>query len=202
MNSDDLKIDNRWTLFLDRDGVINRRIVDGYVRQFSEFEFLPGVLEALTTLSHLFSRIIVVSNQQGVGKGLMTAEEVNNIHELMVQFIIRAGGKIDKVYFCPALKSANSFYRKPNIGMALKAKKEYPNIAFRKSIMVGDSISDMKFGKRCKMKTALITNDLQLVRQHSQLIDYSFSDLLSFSKFIIHSTTPHADIPLYNSEVH
>ena len=72
MNLQDLKIDRGWTLFLDRDGVINRRIVDDYVKSWDQFKFLPGVPDAIKRLAGVFGRIIVVSNQQGIGIGLMT----------------------------------------------------------------------------------------------------------------------------------
>ena len=98
-------INDDWTLFLDRDGVINVRIIDGYVTKIEEFEFLPDVIEAFKIFKNKFKRIIVVTNQQGVGKGLMKNEDVEKVHEFMIQEVRTNGGNIDKVYFCPQLKS-------------------------------------------------------------------------------------------------
>ena len=175
-------IDPSWTLFLDRDGVINRRIVDGYVTRWEEFEFLPGVPEAMKTLSRTFGRIIVVSNQQGIGKGIMTAGEVERIHSSMVRQIEGARGRIDLVLFSPHLREDGSPMRKPGIGMALEAKKHFPEIDFAKSVMAGDSASDMLFGKKAGMKTVLIMNDLKCIEQLPGLYDLVFPDLISFSK--------------------
>lgn len=177
-----LKIDKTWTLFLDRDGVINRRIVDGYVKTFDQFEFLPGVLDALKIFPGLFNRIIVVSNQQGVGKGLMTMAQLDAVHELMVKTIHDGGGKIDQIYFSPHLEEEGSFLRKPNIGMALKAHKEFPGIRFRKSIMAGDSLSDMVFGKRAGMNTVFLSHDPTDAKKYPRLIDFLYPDLISFAR--------------------
>ncbi|MEI7981828.1 MAG: phosphatase, partial [Bacteroidota bacterium] len=76
-----LKIDHTWTLFLDRDGVINRRIVGNYAKSCDQFEFIPGVLDAIRQFSLIFGKIIVVTNQQGIGKGLMSREDVTAIHQ-------------------------------------------------------------------------------------------------------------------------
>ena len=181
MSSGNLKIDHSWTLFLDRDGVINRRIVDEYVRKLEEFEFLPGVLDALKILSNVFPRIIIVSNQQGVGKGFMTDQQVINLHEMMIKIINDAGGRIDKVYYCSAIQESNSFHRKPNIGMALSARKDFPGINFKKSIMVGDSLSDMIFGKSVKMKTVFLSDEVSSIIKQYKLIDFLYPDLISFA---------------------
>ncbi len=182
MNLRDLHIDRSWTLFLDRDGVINRRIVGGYVTAWEEFEFLPGVLEALKGLSRIFGRIIVVSNQQGVSKGLMTMEDVELIHSSMVRQIEGARGRIDLVLYAPYAASDNSPMRKPGIGMALEAQRHFPEIEFGKSIMVGDSESDMSFGRNAGMKTVLVTKRHNEIDEIANLIDFSFPDLISFSR--------------------
>jgi len=182
MNLQDLKIDKTWSLFLDRDGVINKRLIDDYVRAWEQFEFNPGVKEAFKVFSDLFVRIIVVSNQQGVGKGLMTEDDVNKVNNRMVSEIEASGGKIDAAFYCPALESEKSFNRKPNIGMALQARKRFPEIRFRQSIMVGDSLSDMIFGKRLGMKTVFLSAHLPHIRKGYKTINYVFPDLQSFAK--------------------
>jgi D-glycero-D-manno-heptose 1,7-bisphosphate phosphatase len=181
MNLSDLKIDEGWTLFLDRDGVINTRILGGYVHKWDQFEFIPGALEALKILAERFSRIVVVSNQQGIGKGLMTEEELAGIHSRMTAEITRAGGRIDRIYHSPHLEEERSVKRKPNVGMALMARKDLAGINFRKSIMVGDSISDMVFGKRLKMVTVFLSDDQDQVRKNHRCIDLVYPDLVSFA---------------------
>ncbi|MBO5809391.1 MAG: HAD family hydrolase [Bacteroidales bacterium] len=156
-------INDDWTLFLDRDGVINVRIIDGYVTKTEEFEFLPNVIEAFKIFKNKFKRIIVVTNQQGVGKGVMTIEDVISVHNYMNQQIENQGGKIDKIYFCPQLKSVKDNYRKPSPQMAFFAKDDFPEIDFSKSIMVGDMNSDIEFGKNAGMKTVFIgDNELKI----------------------------------------
>ena len=150
------------TLFLDRDGVINHQIIDGYVTSIQEFEFINGVFSAINKLNNIFSRIIVVTNQQCIGKGIITHEEVKKIHEFMLINIKNNGGKIDAVYYCPHLVSDNCFCRKPLTGLFIKAKDEYPEIKFEKSFMVGDSISDIEAGEKLNLNTKKITKNYTL----------------------------------------
>lgn len=172
-------IDNDWTLFLDRDGVINVRIIDGYVTKIEEFEFLPGVIEAFKIFKNKFNRIIVVTNQQGVGKGLMTEDDVKKVHDFMINEVENHDGKIDKVYFCPQLKSVPDNYRKPSPKMAYMAKEDFPEIDFSKSIMIGDMNSDVEFGKNAGMMTVFIgDNELKLIP------DGRFNSLYDFAKVI------------------
>src|SRR5512146_1139382 len=99
-----MKIDKSWTLFLDRDGVINKRIPGGYVREWQHFEFLPGVKEAMKIFSGLFGHVIIVSNQQGIGKGIMTEKDLEEVHARMISEIERSGGRIDRIYHSPFLE--------------------------------------------------------------------------------------------------
>lgn len=146
-------IDKSWTLFLDRDGVINTRIENDYVKTPEEFHFLPGVTEAIAKLSGIFGKIIVVTNQQGIGKGIYSHEDLAEIHRGMVAGIEASGGRVDAVFYAPQLAAENSPMRKPGIGMALTAKEKFPSIDFSKSIMVGDTLSDMLFAKSAGMKS-------------------------------------------------
>ncbi|MCB9015478.1 MAG: HAD-IIIA family hydrolase [Lentimicrobiaceae bacterium] len=176
-----LKIDKNWTLFLDRDGVINERIPDDYVKSKELFHFIDGTLEAIKIFSALFQKIVVVTNQQGVGKGLMTIDELNEIHIHMLQAVEHAGGVIHKVYFSPYLKSEKHFTRKPSIGMGLLAKKDFKEISFKKSVMVGDSFGDILFGKRLGMKTVFI-GSAEMARKFPKLVDFVYPDLITFAK--------------------
>lgn len=152
----DWNIDPTWTLFLDRDGVINQRKMGGYIEKTEEFLFLDQVPEAIAGFSALFQHIFVVTNQQGIAKKIMTERNLLEIHTYMCEQIEKAGGKITKCYFAPELKSIENSMRKPNAGMALKAKEEFPSIDFSKSIMVGDTDSDIVFGTNLGMKTVRI----------------------------------------------
>ncbi|MFK8055515.1 MAG: D-glycero-alpha-D-manno-heptose-1,7-bisphosphate 7-phosphatase [Saprospiraceae bacterium] len=172
------KIDQRWTLFLDRDGVLNRRIIGGYVTKTSQFEWLPGVLQALHYLTDRFGVSVVVTNQQGVGKGLMTKEDLTSIHSMMTQQASFANASIDAVYACPELADGNPKCRKPNTGMGKQAKKEFPQIDFEKSVMVGDSESDIEFGIGLGMKTIFIGP------KKSKAADKTFPNLWEFAQWL------------------
>lgn len=169
---DFVAIDKTWTLFLDRDGVINKRLHGDYVKNISEFEFLPGVLDAIKLFSSVFGKIIVVTNQQGIGKGLYTVEQLQEVHARMLREIEASGGRVDAVYFAPNLAAENSPMRKPGIGMALKAKEQFPEIDFRRSLMVGDSVSDLQFGRNAGMFTAFVYHDERLPEEHHPLCDF------------------------------
>jgi histidinol-phosphate phosphatase family protein len=177
-------IGSDWSLFLDRDGVINRRIEGDYVRRWNQFEFLPGVLESMNKIATVFRRILIVSNQQGISKGLMTDENVQQIHMQMQKEIEIAGGRIDAVLYCGDSSDDQSFFRKPNIGMALQARKLFPEIRFKKSIMVGDSLSDMIFGKKLGMKTVFLSADLLRIRRAHKTINYVYEDLKTFAEYL------------------
>jgi len=186
MISEKLQIDSTWCLFLDRDGVINKKLNEDYVKNYDEFEFIGGNLESLAKLSLIFNKIVIVTNQQGVGKGLMMLDELIDIHNKMLEDITKNNGRIDYIYYCTATKDEESFFRKPNVGMALRAKKDFPDINFKKSVIVGDSISDMQFGRRMRMTTVFITNDLSRIAINPYLIDYAYPDLFSFTNDIIY----------------
>ncbi|MDR1113412.1 MAG: lipid-A-disaccharide synthase [Bacteroidales bacterium] len=146
-------INPEWTLFLDRDGVINRQIAGGYVTSAGDFVLIEETVAALTVARRYFGRIIVVTNQQCIGKGLCSAEAVEQVHQFMIDELSKKGIKIDAVYYCPHAAEEGCDCRKPNTGMALQAQHDFPEIDFAKSVMVGDSPSDLEFGKRCGMKT-------------------------------------------------
>ncbi len=148
--------DKSWTLFLDRDGVINRRLPGKYVTNYADFEYLPGSLQVIAHLNKIFGHIFIVTNQKGVGKGRMTQTALDEIHRHMVSDIKKAGGHIDAVYAATAAKLTSTSQHKPNSGMAIQAKNSFPEIDFKKSVIVGDSISDMEFGQLLGMRTVLV----------------------------------------------
>jgi D-glycero-D-manno-heptose 1,7-bisphosphate phosphatase len=178
----DLKtIDNSWTLFLDRDGVLNHDKANDYIRNWEEFRFYDNTLEAVSILANHFNRIVVVTNQKGVGKGLMSVADLTNIHSNMLSCIQTSGGRLDKIYYCADL-SDDSVNRKPNPGMAHQAMKDFPEIEMSKSIIVGNRISDMGFGRNAGMHTVFIATTHPETPFPDPLIDLRFNDLLEFAK--------------------
>ncbi|HRN47410.1 MAG TPA: HAD-IIIA family hydrolase [Niabella sp.] len=173
------KIDKSWTLFLDRDGVINEDRPNSYVFNADDFIFFEGVPEAFRKLSRIFKHIFVATNQRGVGKGLMSQKDLDDIHKKMNNDIEKAGGKIDKIYYCTNINN-NNFDRKPNPGMALRAKEAFHEVDLSKSIMVGNNISDMQFGRAAGMYTVFVTTTLPEVQLPHPYIDLVFNNLNEF----------------------
>ena len=174
------EIDKSWTLFLDRDGVINKRILDGYVTKKEDFVFLANVKGAINGICRLFARVIVVTNQQGVAKGLYSKEDLHEIHEYMRDQIGAYGGFVDEVYSACELASDENNTRKAKPFMALQAQKDFPEIDFAKSIMIGDTNSDIRFGKNLGMKTILILSD-EVV---TELPDMEIDSLWEFARLM------------------
>ncbi len=144
------------TIFLDRDGVINRKRPEGdYVKCWEEFEFLPGVLEAIPKLNEIARHVIVVTNQRGVARGRMTEEALLEIHRKMLEAITAAGGRIDAVYYCPH-EEGTCECRKPRIGLFLQAQRDFPDIDFRDAVLVGDSPSDLKAAEKLGCEGVLV----------------------------------------------
>jgi len=182
-----------WTLFLDRDGVLNRRPGDAYVMHPDKFKWIPGSLEAMGIFPDFFDRIVVVTNQQGIGKGLMTEKELFQVHAHMLDDLKIRGGRIDAVYYASGLRHLDSFNRKPGAGMFMQAKGDFPEIDFRKSVMVGDSFSDVLIGYRLNMVTVFISTAKLFPRQYGYMADYQFYNLIALSDYIkkarTHSST-------------
>ncbi|PID93989.1 MAG: phosphatase [Bacteroidetes bacterium] len=173
-----------WTLFLDRDGVINRRIPGGYVRSLEEFELLPGALDALVFFASFFARIFIVSNQQGVGKGVMTSADVDRIHAHLKEQVLLRGGRVDGIYYCPALATEKAICRKPSPGMALQAKRTYPEVDFRRSVMAGDSLSDLIFARDLGMVPLFIETEPLRDQDCSGFYALKFPSLSALATYI------------------
>jgi D-glycero-D-manno-heptose 1,7-bisphosphate phosphatase len=177
--SDKLKhIDNSWTLFLDRDGVLNHQKEGSYILNPGEFIFYEGVLQAMHFFAPEFKYIFIVTNQRGVGKGLMTEDDLQEIHHTMQTTIELAGGRIDGIYYCTELES-NS--RKPAPGMALQAQKDFPDVDFNKSIVVGNSMSDMEFGRNIGAATVFVTTTNPTVDHNDRRFDAVYKSLEDFA---------------------
>ncbi len=174
-------IDKSWTLFIDRDGVINHEKKDEYILSWDEFRFYDEVTDALQEFDKKFGHVIIISNQRGVGRQLMTEEALIDIHNNMQAGIVKAGGRIDKIYYCTSTDSKD-ICRKPNPGMAFLAKKDVPGIDLSKAIMVGNKPSDMLFGRYAGVYTVFVrTTNPDQPLPHPD-IDLAFESLADFAK--------------------
>ena len=143
------------TVFLDRDGVINRLRSD-YVLSWNDFVFLPGVIDAIRLLNAAGMRVVVVTNQRAVARGLLSEEALTHIHARMVAELMAAGATIDAVYVCPHDKGVCDC-RKPQVGLFLQAQRAFPAIDFSRSVMIGDSLADMQAGSALGCRLLLVT---------------------------------------------
>ncbi len=180
------QIDKSWTLFLDRDGVINYENPGTYVRNWDEFIFYPQTPEHIAYFNSRFQRLILATNQRGISRGLMTIPDLENIHLNMEKRIEEKGGKIDRIYFCLDADTASPC-RKPNPGMALQAAIDFPEIDLKKSLMVGNNMSDMLFGKNAGMKTVFLKTTSPDQDLPHEVIDLYFENLDEFARALMKS---------------
>ena len=177
-----IKINKNWSLFLDRDGVINHDTPNDYVRNADMFRFFETSVPALKIMNPLFKHIVIVTNQRGVTKGVMTLADLAGIHQKMMHELEANNARIDKIYFCTDIDAATSTHRKPAPGMAYDAKKDFPAIDFNQSIMVGNNISDMLFGRAVGMTTVFIDDRQERNGVKSAEMDYLFNNLLELAE--------------------
>lgn len=173
------------TLFMDRDGVVNEQLVGDYVMDFSQLVYRPHFFEAMKMLRQRFQYMFLVTNQQCVGKGLCSMQTIDRIHEQMQQQLAEHDCAFDAVYCCPHHKDVHCSCRKPQPGMALRAQQEFPDVDFSRSVMVGDSLSDMQFAANA----GLLPVHVGIVRQPAfesimQIAHLHFDDLLEFAHFV------------------
>lgn len=143
------------TVFLDRDGVINRRLPGDYVKSWDEFEFLPGAEEAIGRLRSAGLFLVVVTNQRGIALGRVTREAVEAVHERMRAELRRRGADVDAIYLCP---DADGPMRKPAPGMLLQAAREHPRVDLARSAIVGDSLTDLMAGAAVGARGVLVVD--------------------------------------------
>ena len=148
--------DGLTAVFLDRDGVINRKAPEGdYVRSLAEFHFLPGALEGLALLGRLAVPLIVVTNQRGIARGHMTEEDVRAIHAHLLDRVREAGGRLDLILHCPH-EAGTCDCRKPGTAMFEEAARAIPSIVLERSAVIGDKPSDMEAARRIGARAILI----------------------------------------------
>jgi D-glycero-D-manno-heptose 1,7-bisphosphate phosphatase len=170
------------TVFLDRDGVLNQKLPEGrYVASWEDFQLLPGVAEAIASLNRASLRVVVVSNQRGIALGLHTAADVLAIHAKLQALLQQSGAHLDAFYFCPHDKNECNC-RKPLPGLFEQAQGDFPDITAESSLMIGDSWSDIEFGRRLGMVTVFIEGDPMLQKSGAEaareLADLHYPSLL------------------------
>lgn len=154
-------------VLLDRDGVINRERPD-YVKAWHELEFLPGALPALARLASLDRPILVMTNQSAIGRGLVSADAVRDIHERVRLAVESHGGKIDAFYVCPHRPDEGCSCRKPKPGLLLQAATDF-KLDLRQCVFVGDSITDREAAMAVGCRSVLVATG----RQGADLLDAS-----------------------------
>ena len=168
-------------VFLDRDGVINENLDNDYVKIWDEFKFIPKAKKAIKALTDAGWIIIIISNQAGIGKGIMSAQAVEEVNTRMIYEIERNGGRVKALYYCPHKPDDGCECRKPKPGMVIRAAREF-GIKPSESYLVGDNITDIQAGMQVGCKTILVKTGLGkgYLRGRSQLSvypDYIVSDL-------------------------
>lgn len=148
MKLSEISIEPYDTLLLDRDGTINVHLIGDYVKCWKEFEFIPGVLDAMPRLAKHFKHIFIVTNQRGIGKGKFTEKDLSDIHFHMIEEIEKAGGRIDGIYYCTALTDLDA-RRKPGRGMFDEIVQDHLDVVAERTLMVGDGDVDEEFARNC-----------------------------------------------------
>lgn len=179
-------------VFLDRDGVINQDRPD-FVKSWDEFEFLPHSLEALRILSQAPYAIVIVSNQSGIGRGLITEATLRDMHNRMMDRIHGEGGRIDAIYYCPHTPEAGCPCRKPAAGLFWQAARDL-NLDLAASWSIGDSYRDAQAANRAGVRAILVDRSLP---DHSAISDMPVeairtADLLSAVRIITSAADPSA----------
>ena len=157
-------------VFLDRDGVLNRKAPEGhYVTRWEEIDLLPGAREAVYLLNHAGFLVVVVTNQRCVARGLLTSGELEAIHARLLHEFETSGARLEAVYYCPHDKQPPCSCRKPQPGMLLQAAQTY-DVDLSVSRMVGDSDSDVEAGRTAGCHTARVIDDDRLAATVADLV--------------------------------
>ena len=169
---------SRKAIFLDRDGVINVKLPeDRYVRRPSELTLIPGATEALCRLRRLGYVLVIVTNQRGIARELMTVQDLDLVHEVLKQELSKGGAQIDAMYYCPHDASEACSCRKPQPGLVLAAARDW-NINLEASYLVGDSPSDIGAGRSAGTRTVRISADAD------DEADLTLPSLLDFARHL------------------
>jgi D-glycero-D-manno-heptose 1,7-bisphosphate phosphatase len=143
-------------VFLDRDGVLNRKLPEGaYVSDWAQFDWLPGAVEAIARMNRAGLTVIVVTNQRGIALGRLSLQQLELIHDQLLGYLARQGARLDAIYYCPHDQDECNC-RKPGIGLFEQAAKDFPEVDAKNSVVIGDSLSDIEAGRRLGMRTIFI----------------------------------------------
>ncbi len=170
-------------IVLDRDGVINHDSSD-FIKSPDEWRPLPGSLEAIAELTRLGYRIVIASNQSGIGRNLFDHTMLDKIHEKMTRSIAAAGGSISRIFICPHHPNDGCDCRKPLPGLFRQIADHY-SVSPEQMIAVGDSLRDLEAAQACGSKAVLVRtgNGLATEQSFQHLSDIEvYDDLAGFSK--------------------
>ncbi|MEP7234731.1 MAG: HAD family hydrolase [Ignavibacteriota bacterium] len=166
-------------IFFDRDGVINERIIGGYVRAWSEFHFLPDVGETLKVIKQKGYLAIVVTNQRGVGLGLFSQADLDLVHQMMQEELQQKYGvQFDDIIFCTDSDDEPG-RRKPSPAMLVEAQNKY-SIDLAASWMIGDTHSDILAGTRAGTRTAFVVNEHERTPDSATVVIGSVNEILKY----------------------
>jgi len=169
-------------VFLDRDGVINRKLPEGeYASSWDQFHLLPGAVEAIAKLNQSGRTVIVVTNQRGVALGYYTEADVRAVHGELQKHLNQSGAHIDAFYFCPHDKNQCDC-RKPKTGLFEQALRDFPKASGRNSIVIGDSLSDIEVARNFGAPSIFIQGDPELQKpgaDKAQSLADAYSESLS-----------------------
>lgn len=183
-------MDEALIVFLDRDGVISRDVPGGCTRRWTDFRFLPGAREALGLLNQAGARVFVVSNQAGVGQGLISPSDLAEMDRRMRDSVEAAGGLIEGSFYCPHLAADGCACRKPATGLLEQAAREHGLDPLRsRGWLVGDRESDIECGARAGLATVLVLSGHTVCRSETggweKRPDHVAADLLGAIDYII-----------------
>jgi D-glycero-D-manno-heptose 1,7-bisphosphate phosphatase len=156
-------------IFLDRDGVLNRKLPEGaYVSTWEQFQWLPGAVEAVARMTRAGCTVLVVTNQRGIALGALTVAQLELIHDKMRAGLERQGARVDGIYYCPHDRG-QCHCRKPDIGLFEQALRQFPQANADNSVVIGDSLSDIQAGKRLGMRTIFIRGEAATQKEGSEV---------------------------------
>jgi len=176
-------------VFVDRDGVINKNRSD-YVKKWSEFEFLPGSLDALKLLNRNGYHIILLTNQSAVNRKLINKADLEEIHEKMTTAVVNHGGSIEAIYYCPHVAEDGCKCRKPEPGLLYQAQADY-GLDLSKTCMIGDSLRDIWCARRAGCGSAILVRtghgkEAESLCQDAGIeADHVADDLMAAAKWLL-----------------
>jgi D,D-heptose 1,7-bisphosphate phosphatase len=193
-------------IFLDRDGTITEE--KDFIYKIEEIKFIPGSKEALKILQGLGYKLVIVSNQSGIARGIMTVEQVEKVNDFILKELERDGVKIEGIYYCPHHPDENCNCRKPKTGLIKRALQDH-HLKLKNSWTIGDKLSDVLLGKNIKGKSiSVLTGYGQGTKQKIesdsdvyewQKPDYMAKDFLEAASFIKSEVVTKATEPVTNS---